>query len=202
MDDHLWQQLWLHRNAYFACNHGGKKILNHRKIVYALPLAKSVDLRNEPINIIRHLGKVTRLQSSHFKVLQSVISILHSTWCPVHNQPHPQSKDFQVMGHCGDVMMSTMVGMWGLKCSPLHRFRNKGCHLQVHRECLKNHQKAIQSISQNHPVHILHLNLLSAHLQHPQLASQWSHSSSLRNRRNRHCSEWGVASHASDFLRW
>ena len=110
-----------------------KTIQNHRKIVHKLPLPKTVDLGNTPINIICHMGMVTRLHSSHSQALCSFISTLHSRWHTVRNQPPAQAKNIQVMGHSCKDMTSTKVIMVGLKCTPLPRFQDKGHHLQVHR---------------------------------------------------------------------
>jgi len=48
-------------------------------MVRELPLAKTVDLGNTPININRRMGMVTLLRSSHFQALRCFITILHST---------------------------------------------------------------------------------------------------------------------------
>ena len=68
------------------------------------------------------------------------------------------------MGHHGKDMTRTKVVMAGLKCSPLRSSQDNGCHLQLHRECLQDRRKIIQSISQHLPARLLHLNLIPAHL--------------------------------------
>jgi hypothetical protein len=118
------------------------------------------------------MGMVTSLYSYHFHVLCSFISTLHSTLNPVSNQPPEQGKHIQVMGHSGKDMTFTKVVMVGSKCCPLHRFHDKGRHRQVHRECLQDRQKIIQSISQYLPVLILQLNHLPVQLGDLWLASQ------------------------------
>jgi hypothetical protein len=54
-------------------------IQNHWITVHNMPLAKTVNLRYTPINIIRRKGTVTHLPSSHFQALRTVITSLHST---------------------------------------------------------------------------------------------------------------------------
>jgi hypothetical protein len=44
-----------------------------------MPLAKKVNLGFSPINIIRRKGIGTLLHSSHFNVLRSFVTSLHST---------------------------------------------------------------------------------------------------------------------------
>jgi len=68
------------------------------------------------------------------------------------------------MGHRGKDMTCTKVVMGGLKCSPLRSSQDKGRHLQVHRECLQDRRKIIQSISQHLPARLRNLNLIPAHL--------------------------------------
>jgi hypothetical protein len=62
-----------------ATNGAMTSIQDPRIMVHNLPPAKTVDLGNMPINVIRCMGMVTLLHSSHFQVLLSFITILHST---------------------------------------------------------------------------------------------------------------------------
>jgi len=124
---------------------------------------------------------VTRLHSSHFEALRSFIGTLHSTWHPVRNQPPAHVQDIPVMGHSGKDITSTKVVMVGLKCSPLHRLQDKGCHPQVHRECLQDCLKTIQSIGQHLAALLLNLDLLPVHVGDPRVASQRNDSSRVRN---------------------
>jgi len=125
--------MWLHLVAYLARNNAVTTIQNHRIKVHNMPLAKTVNLGNTPIHIIRHKGMVTHLHSSHFQALRSFITSLYPTWHTVRNLPGVQGKDIQVMGHRGKDMICTKVDIAGLKCSPLSSSQDKGRHLQVHR---------------------------------------------------------------------
>jgi len=87
------------------------------------PLAKSVDLWNKHIIFICHRCMVTLLHSSHFQVLLSFTTILHSTGHTVPNQAPVPAKDCQVLGHSGQDMTSTKVVMAGLKCSTSKGFK-------------------------------------------------------------------------------
>ena len=167
MDLHQRQRTWLIQVACFTCKNGVKTIQNHRKTVHELPLAKTVNLGNNPININHHMGMVPHVQSNHFQALLSLICSPHTTCHTLHDKPPVQGKDIQVMGHHGKDMTSTKVVMVGLKCSPLRRFHDKGHHFQVHWECLQDCQKTIQSIGQHCAALIVHLNLLPAHLEDP-----------------------------------
>jgi len=118
-DLHRRQQIRLLHVANFARDNSIKAIGTHRNIVQELPLTQTVQLRNKPINIIRRRGMVARLHSSHFQVLRSFISTLHSTRQILCNQPPVQAKDIRVVGHSGKAMTSTKDDMVGLKCSPL-----------------------------------------------------------------------------------
>jgi hypothetical protein len=42
--------------------------------------------------------------------------------------------------------VTTKVGMAGVKCVPIHKFKDKHHHLQVYWECLQNHWETVQSI--------------------------------------------------------
>jgi len=141
----------------------------------------TIDLRNRPININHCMYMVTCLPSNHYEELCSCISTFHSTWQIVRNQPPAQVKDIQVVGHIGKDMTSTKVVMVGLKCSTLHRFENKGHYRPVQWKCLQNRRKTIQSIGQDLPALIVHLNLFPAHLGDPRFASQQQDSSHQRN---------------------
>jgi len=143
MDVHWRQQTWLVWVAYWVCNNTVKLIQNHWKIVHNLPLAKTVDLGNKPMNIICCMGMVIHLHSKHFQALCSFISTLHSIWHTVWNQPPVQANDIQVRGHSGKDMTSTKVVMVGLYCSPFHRFQNMGHQVQVCWECLQDCRKTI-----------------------------------------------------------
>jgi len=188
--------MWLHLEGYMIWNNAVKPIQDHLEIVHELPLIKTVDLGNIPIDIIRRMGMVTCLHSSHFQGRRSVINILHSTWHPVRNQPPAQAKDILVMGHSGKDMTSTKGDMTGLKCSPLRRFQDNGRHHQVHRECLQDCLKTIHSIGQHPPALIFHMNLLPAHLEDRQLASPRNNCSRQRTCRKlmpqgmRPCLHW------------
>jgi hypothetical protein len=122
-------------------------IQNHRINVHNIPLTKTVILGYTPMNIIYHKGTVTLLHSSHFPVLCSFITSLHSTSHTVRNLAAAHSKDMHIMGHCGKDMTCTKVVMVDLKCSPYHSSQDKGHHLQVHHECLQYCQQIIHSIS-------------------------------------------------------
>jgi len=157
-------------------------IQNHGTKVHDMPLAKTVNLGNTPINIIRHNGTVTLLHSSHFQALYSFITSLHLSWHTVPNLPTAQAKDFQVMGHHGKDMTCTKVVTAGLKCSPLRSSQDKGCHFHIHQECLHDRWEIIQSMGHHLPARLLHFNLLPAHLGDTQYASQWYDSSCQWNR--------------------
>ena len=86
-DLHRRQRIWLHWVAYLACNSAETTIQDPRKMVQELPLANRVNLGNTPIIINRRMGMVSPLHSSHFQALCSFITILHSTWHTVLNQP-------------------------------------------------------------------------------------------------------------------
>jgi len=86
------------------------------------------------------------------------------------------------MGHRRTDMTCTKVVMAGHKCSPLCSSQDKGRHLQVHRECLQDHQEIIHSISQHLPAQLLLLNLRLAHLGDILEASRRKDSSRQRNR--------------------
>jgi hypothetical protein len=135
-------------------------IQNYLINVHYMPLAKTVNLGNTRIKIICRKGTVTILHSSHFHVLCSCITSLHSTCHTVCNLPAAQAKNIQDMGHRGKDMTCTKVSMAGLKCSPLRSSQDKGRHLQAHSECLQNSRGIIQLIGQHLPARIVHLNLL------------------------------------------
>jgi hypothetical protein len=136
-DLHQRQWIRLHLVAYLACNNAVTTIQNHWIKVHNMPLAKTVTMGNTPINIVRRKGMVTLLRSSHFQVLRSLITSLHSTWHTVRNLLTAQAKDIlQVVGHDGKDITCTKAVMAGLKCSPLRRSQDKGCQLQVDWECL------------------------------------------------------------------
>jgi len=158
-------------------------IPNRRTIVHNMLLANTFNLGNTPISIIRRKGTVALLLSSHFQVLCSCITSLHSTWHTVRNLPAAQAQDFQVMGHCGKDITCTNVVMVGLKCSPQQSSQNECLDLQVHRECLQDHREIIQSIGQHLPARLLHLNLLQVPLGNTPSASHWGGSSHQWNRR-------------------
>jgi len=161
---HRRQWIWLHLVAYMARNNSAMTIQNHRMTVHNMPLAKTVNVGNTPINMICCKCTVTHIHSSQFQALRSFITSLHSTWHTIRNLPAAQAKDFQVMGHCGKDMTWTKVLMAGLKCSPLRSSQDKGGHLQVHWECLQDCRGIIQSISQHVSARLLHRNLLLEHL--------------------------------------
>jgi len=102
-DPHWRQWIWLHLVADLTPNNAVTTIQNHRIKVDDMPLAKTVNLGNTPINIICLKGTVTVLHSSHFQALRSLITSFHSTWHTVRNLPAAQAKDFQVMCHHGRI---------------------------------------------------------------------------------------------------
>jgi hypothetical protein len=65
--------------ASLAHNNAVTSIQNHQTKVHNMPLAKTVNLENTPMNIIRRKGMVTLLHSGHFPVLRSIITRLHSS---------------------------------------------------------------------------------------------------------------------------
>jgi len=65
--------------AYLAHNSAMTRNQDPQIMVHDMPLAKLVDLGNTPINIIRQMGVVTLLYSSHFQALCIFITILDST---------------------------------------------------------------------------------------------------------------------------
>jgi len=123
------------------------------------------------------LPAFTAAISRHSAVL-SALSIQHDT---VRNQPPVQAMEIEVMGHSGNDMTSTKGVMVGLKCSPLQRFQDKCRQHEVHRVCLQDCWKIIQSIGQHRWALIVHLNHLPAHQGDPWLAYQWKDSSRLQN---------------------
>jgi len=182
MDLHQRQPTWLVQVAYLPRDHAVKTIQNHWKIVHELPLAKTVNLGNNPINIICRMGMVIHLYSNHFQALSICISTLYSTWRKVPSQPPAQAKDIQVNGHGGKDMTSTkVVVVLGRKGSPLRRFEDQGRNHQVHRECQQDRQKFIQPIGQHLAALILHLNLLLAQLRDPWVASKRNYTGHQRN---------------------
>jgi len=118
--------MWLHLVACLARNKAVTTIQNHQTKVHNMPLAKTVNLEYTPLNIISRKGTVTLLHSSHFQVLCSFITSLHSTSHTVRNLPAAQAKDMQVMGHHGKDMTCTKVVIVGLKCSPHRSSQDKG----------------------------------------------------------------------------
>jgi len=83
-----------------------------------------------------------------------------------------QANDIQVIGHHGNDMTCTKVVVVGLKCSPPRSSHDKGCHLQVHQECLQDRREIILSISHYLQARLLHLNLPQAYLGDTLYASQ------------------------------
>jgi len=158
-------------------------------------------LGNKPINIICRMGIVTHLHSRHFEALCSFISILHSTWHTVGNQPPAQAKHIRVVGHSGMDMTSTEVVVVGLQYSAHHRFQQKGCHLKVLQQYLQNRRKTIQSIGQHLLPLILHLHLILAHLGDPNKPPKEQVPASCRTLENRHHSSWRRAFIAENFIR-
>jgi len=183
-DLHQRQWIWLHRVAYLADNNTVKTIQNYQTSVDELPLWKTVELGIKPINITHCMGMVTPLHSSHFLALSSFITIVLSTCHTVRYQPPAQVKNIQGTGHSGkDMTSTTKVVMAGLKCSPLHRYKDKGHFLQAHQECLQELWKTIQSIIHHRPALILDLNLLPVCLHEDPIALQRKHFSCPRNHR-------------------
>jgi len=182
-DLHQTQWIWLFQVADLPRNNATKTIQKHLKLVLELPLAKTIYWENTPISVIRHMGIITCLESSHFEVLHRYISTVHSTRHPVRNQPPVHAKNMKVMGHGGKDITFTEVVMVGMKCSPLCRSQNKSRHLLVLWECLQDHWKSMQSIGEHLPGQILSLNLIALHLEEPWVACKWKYSSGLENLR-------------------
>ena len=90
-DLHQRQRIWRHRVAYLARNSAVTTIQDPRIMVRKLPLAKTVNEGNTPININRRMGMVTLLHSSHFQALRSFspFTIQHDTQCPTNPQHKP-----------------------------------------------------------------------------------------------------------------
>jgi hypothetical protein len=76
---HQRQYTWLHWVAYLAFKNTVITIQDPWILVHELPQAKTVNLGNTLTNVIRHMGMVTRLDSSHFQGLSSFVTSLHST---------------------------------------------------------------------------------------------------------------------------
>jgi len=110
---------------------------------------------------------VSPLHSVYFPGFCSLITILHSTWHTIFNQPHVQTMDIHVMGYSGNERIYIKVDVPGLQCSPLCRNQRKGHHLQIHRKWLQDGSKTFESIIQHLRFLILHLNLLPLHLGPP-----------------------------------
>ena len=87
-DHHRRVSLWLHMVAYVACNNWVTTIQNHRIHIQDMPLAQTVNLGYTPINIFRHIGRVTLLHSSHFSrsTVLSPVSKQHDTKFPTNQQ--------------------------------------------------------------------------------------------------------------------
>jgi len=171
MDLHWRQQIKLHPAADAPWNINIMTILQHQTMVDKLPIAKTVHLGNTAINFIRCRGMVTLLHSRHLQALCSLITTLYSTWHTVCSHEPVQVNYTLVMRHHGKDMTSTKAVMAGLKCSPLCSIQDECHHLQVHWECLKDHQETIQSFSEHLPALLLHQDML-AHLGDPPIASQ------------------------------
>jgi len=137
----LW--IWHHLVVYLTRNNAVTTIQNHQIIVQNMPLSKTVNFGYTPINIIHRMGTVTLLHSSIFPALRSFITCLHSTLYTLHNLPAVQVKDFQVIRDHKKNKTCTMVVMAVFRCSPLYSFHGKSRYLQVHRECLQDHQEII-----------------------------------------------------------
>ena len=143
-----------------------------------MPVGKTVELGNTPINNICRNCMLIHHSSSLIHALRSFITIVHSTWHLVGHQPPAQANDFQAMGHSGKDKTSRKVVMACLQCSSLCIFQRKGHHLQVQRECLQDCQVTIQSIGLNIPALLLfHLDRLPAQQGDPPLASRQNYSS-------------------------
>jgi hypothetical protein len=84
---------------------------------------------------------------------------------------------------------------------PQQSSQHKGHRLQVHRECLQDRQETILSIGQHLPAHLLHLDLLPAHLGDLPLASQRNDSCRLRNHGKLMSQGLQTCRHCGDFLR-
>jgi len=121
MDSHWWWQIWLQHMANVACNIARMAIEDYWIIIHELPLAKTINLENTPMNIVHSIRMVTLLHSSHFEALHRVVNILHSTWHIVRSLPPEQAKDFKLTRWRGKDMTSTTVAMVGLELSPICR---------------------------------------------------------------------------------
>jgi len=193
---HWRQRIWLHLVASLAWNNMVTTIQYQWMIVHYMTHTKTVDLGNTLLKIIRRMDIVTPLRSSYFQALRSFIRRLYSTWYTDRNVPALQAQDSQPMVHYGNYLTRTEVVMVGLTCSPRCSFHDKGCHHQVHGKCLQDCQGITQSISQQLPARLLHLNLLPAHLGDIPSAPRQIDSSRQRNRWNimsqglRTCPQW------------
>jgi len=122
--DHHWRQwLWLHRVACLGQNNTVTTIRYPQRVVNELPKAKTVDVGNPLINIIRPMGMVTLLPSSHSQVLYRFITSLHSRWHAVRNQLPAQANDIEVMDCSVKHMTPTKAVIVVLKCSRPADFR-------------------------------------------------------------------------------
>jgi len=159
MDLHQRQQIWLPWVAYLPHNFTLRTISDGQIIVHKLLPTKTVHLGNTPINFIPCMCMVAHLHSSHFQVLCSCITTVHSTWQIVHTKTPVQAMNFQVLSHhCIDIT-STKAGMAAVKWSPAHSVQDKRHHLQVHLECLHDCQQTILFVGKHLPA-LLHLNIL------------------------------------------
>jgi len=154
----------------------------HLTTMLEMNCAKTLNSGNPRIKFILHWSIVTRLHSHHFLALPSFTTLPYSTWHQACNQAlEVQPKDIRVMGHCGKDTTSPKVAMAVLKCFTLSNSPDRGCHLQVHLECLQYQLETIQSIRWHRPP-LLHTDKFPAYLGDLPLALQRNDYSRQRNR--------------------
>jgi len=165
------QPIWLRQTGYLALNNTHVTIRGHQIIMIEIHLAITLSSGNPRINFIYYWGMVTCVPSNHFQACPRSITLPDSTWHQAYNTAPVKPKDFQVIGHYGKHMISPMVVMVDLKCSPLSNSQDMGHHLQMHLKCSQHCLEIIQSFGQ-HLLPLLHQDNFPARLGDPTYSSQ------------------------------
>jgi len=174
---------------------------DQQRIYLAMPLAKTVLLCNTTTIFICCLGMITLHHTTHIQVHLSSSTILLSTWHQIRNLVPVQAKDSKPMGHYGNDMISLKADIVDHKCSPLPRWPDRSCHLQMHHKCLQQHLERIQLCSGHFPPLPIQ-DLFPAQVGNPTWASQHNDTSRQLNYGKQCWRRCRPASFTGTFLCW